>query len=499
MDRMSRRRLLGTLGAVMVGAPLLAACGGGSAAGPAATAAARAQALANSASSAVASNQTSATASTAAASTATTASSTTAAASSTGSAASSTVVAVSAAPGAAQTPLSVAVWADSVRSWPKLYAQKWAAQHPEVKLTIVEIPYGDIEQKTLVEIAANSLQDVVFTQCKSLPKLAYDGAYLALDPMVSQKGSPVTLSNYFPASITNSTLDGKLYGLPYELNTGNEDVIFYNADLLEKAGAATPTDTWTFDEFLQTAQKTNDPQHHVWGTNLFMQTYYDFDTYVRTNGGELLVDQGKTFQLATNPICKQTAQWMYDLAAKYKVAPTREAAQNLSFPAGQVALSAGGVQSFAGLKASIADKFKWDVVLAPVASDGRRGYELFSTIWSIYSKTKQPELAWNLLAYENSADTQTWSMVNQGQPPTLISVWEGKEAAAISPIYRRVAEWLKDPKDGGPFPEPYNFKFAELQDKWQNVSYSLWYGQEPFESGLQQVQQACQAICSAPR
>jgi multiple sugar transport system substrate-binding protein len=395
--------------------------------------------------------------------------------------------------------LSIACWADSVRTWQSIYAKKWAAEHPDVNLSIVLIPYANIEQKTLVEVAANDQQDVMFTQCKSLPKLAYNGAYLALDPYVNQTGSPITLSNYFPASIQNCTVNGKLYGLPYELNTGNEDVVFYNQDILEKVGATIPTDTWSFDEYIQTAQKANNPSQHIWGTDLFPQTYYDFDCYVRTYAGSLLGNQGKTFQLATDPTCLKVAQWFYDLRTKYQITPTRQASQNLSFPAGQVALSFGGIQSFAGLKPSIAGKFKWDVVLAPVAPDGRRGYEMFSSIWSISGKTKQPELAFNLLAYENSADVQTWSMANQGQPPTLVSVWEGKEAAAVSSIYMRIAQWLKDPKDQGPFPEPYNFQFAELEDKWENSGYSLWYGQTSFQSGLQTLQAACADVVNQPR
>ena len=51
----------------------------------------------------------------------------------------------------------------------------------------------------------------------------------------------------------------------------------------------------------------------------------------------------------------------------------------------------------------------------------------------------------------------------------------------------------------GPFPHPYNLRFQELQDKWQNTTLPLWYGEVPFEQGIKHVQQECQTIMDQPR
>ncbi len=485
MHQVSRRTLLQALGATLLAAPLMQACGGAASTGPAATAAAQARALATSAQSAASSGQPAAT----------TASQ---AAASTSQAASSTVSQASRVPGQAQVPLSIAVWVNGTRTWQGTYAQKWADQNPNVNLSIVKIPYADIEQKTLVELTANSLQDVVFTQCKSLPKLAANGAYLSLDSFVQQKGDP-GVGDFFPAAIANATLDGKLWGIPFEINTGNTDIIFYNKDLLDKYGASTPSDTWTYDQYVPIAKKATDAKNRVWGSDLFPGTYYDFDCYARSNGGEVLSSDGKSFQLASNKACLDAAQWLYDLRKLDQVAPSRADSQGLAFPAGQVALHSDGIQSLIGLKSSIGSKFKWDVVLGPTAPSGMRGYELFSSMWAIYSKTKHADLAYQLITYLNSPSTQAATLVDQGQPPSRVSVWTSQEAASISPIWARIAQWLKDPKDQGPFPMPYNFKYAELEAKWENVGYALWYGEDAFDTGLQQLQQACQSIVQLPR
>ena len=47
-------------------------------------------------------------------------------------------------------------------------------------------------------------------------------------------------------------LDGKYYGLPYRQDVW---VLFYNKDMFNKAGVSVPTDKWTWDDFVKTAQE----------------------------------------------------------------------------------------------------------------------------------------------------------------------------------------------------------------------------------------------------
>lgn len=477
MSQVSRRALLQGMGAILLAVPLLEACGAASGS-QAAAVAAQAKSEASSVQAAV--------------------SASTASSTSTSAQVTATAPASSGA-SKAQTPLSIAVWANSTRNWQKQYAQKWAAQNPDVKLTIVEIPYSGMAQKTLTELATNTVQDVIFSTNKWLPNAATQGAFLPLDSYVQVKGKGTALKDYFPAVIADCTVNGKLYALPFELNTGNTNIVFYNQDILEKAGAAIPTDSWTLNEFVATATKATDASKRVWGTDLFPGSYYDFDCWARTYGGELLSTDGKSFQLTSNTACVDAAQWIYNLRALSHAAPSRQQSQGIAFPAGQIALSCEGIYAYIGLKQSIGTKFKWGVALAPTSPSGQRGYEIFASVWAIYNKTKQPEHAFELIDYLNSASTQTATLVSQGQPPTRISVWESKEAASISPIWGRVAKWLTDPKDQGPFPMPYNYRYSELEDKWTNIGPSLWYGQTAFQSGLQQLQQACQSVLQLTR
>ena len=66
-----------------------------------------------------------------------------------------------------------------------------------------------------------------------------------------------------------------------------------------------------------------------------------------------------------------------------------------------------------------------------------------------------------------------------------------------NPSFPRVFKWISEVE--GPFPIPYNLRYSELQDKWNNTSLPLFYGEVPFEEGMKRVQDECQKIMDLPR
>ena len=503
MTSTSPRPFLVSLGAAAPSAPTLPVCGfTGAATGPAATAAAQAAAqkaaaqAAVTTSSAAASSTTAATAAagaqTSAASSVAAAASGTATASSGAAATSQTVAIANTPPKAGQTPLSIAVWTIAGRSWQQIYAQKYAQQHPEIDLRIDTVVYADMSQKQLTEGASGTLQDLVYSGIKWFPFSAYKGLFRSLDDLVAQKDPG--MSDFFSDAVKGATFQGKLYGLPFEVNPGNLNAIVYNQDILDKKGVTPPTDDWTLDDFAQMAVKLNDPAAKVYGTDMLVGSYYDMDTFARSLGGEVLSSDGKNFTLNTDPNAVKAAQWATDLYVKYKVIPPQAQTASIAFPAGQVALHADGVQGVIADAQAIGTKFKWGVVLGPTGPNGLRGRDGFVTMYNMSARTKSVPQAYDLLMYMTSKEQALWSMPNQGQPSARQSVWTSDPVLKVNPIFGRAAKWMADPKDQGPFPMPANLRFQELQDKFANLSLGMFYGQTPFATAMNQIQQACQAI-----
>jgi len=482
----TRRRLLGGL-ALTAAAAALAACGGSA---PAPTEAPKAAAPAPT---------------TAPASSGASAAPTTAPAAPGGAAAAPTQAAgaapqaaAPAASGGAKTPLAIAVWEFPDRRWQEAAAKDWQKQHPEVDLKIDTMVYNDYAVKQLALLATGTLQDVFFSGVKWYPATVSKGGMLALDDLIKSKDPGA--SDFVPASYAGCKFEGKVYGLPFEANPGNYNVIMFNKDMLDAKGVKYPTDDWTFEQFAELAQKLTDKSKKIWGTDAaYFMNYYDLDTISRSYGGELLSEDGKKFQLTTDDASKKAAQWHYDLLNKLEASPKRADRDGLNFPSGRVALGSVGIQSVKGLSKTIGDKFKWDAVLGPTGTGGLRGSDGFVTIYSIYAKTKAADKAYDLLLYETSKDVATRAMVEEGQPPARASVWASDEAAKIHPIWGRAIKWMTDPKTKGPFPHPANLRFSELQDKWVNVGYPLFYGEVSFDEGMKNAQAACQAICDLPR
>ncbi|HVC33708.1 MAG TPA: extracellular solute-binding protein [Chloroflexota bacterium] len=405
-----------------------------------------------------------------------------------------------AAPSGGKISVRIAVRTEPNNEWQTHWAKDWASKHPNVDVKIEQLAYAEMAQKQLAELATGTMQDVVYSGIKWFPYSAAKGVFMSLDDLV--KSNDPGMDDFIPAAISGCKFDGKLFALPSELQTGNHTHIVYNKDMLAAKGVTAPTDDWSVDDFVKFATALTDKSKKIYGTDYFPGTYYDFAALARTWGGDVLSDDAKKFTIATDPKAVQAAQWAVDLRSKYQVTPTHTEASNVGqmFPAGQVAASTVGVYAFLSLGKTVGDKFKWDGVLFPKGTTGLRGFEGFVVMWSVYSKSKQPETAFELVALETSKDVGVWSVLNDGyQPSARKSVWADPQVKAINTIFQRTLDWMTDGTDKGPFPTPYNLRFSELEDKYENTSFPLWYGETAFQDGLNKVQQACEAIMEEAR
>lgn len=479
----ARREFLGSFGLAVVAVPMLAACGGGGggASAPAATAAAAAaaaQLAAKASATQVAGAPAAAPTGAASATQVTTGVPTAQPAPATG----------------AKAAVSIATYAGPANDWQRYWAKQWATQHSDVTLAITEVPYPDAPKKQLAELATGTMQDVAFSGIKWFPYSVFKGVFRPIDSYIKQ--TDPGLDDFFSAALAGAAFEGKQYGLPYLMHPGNAALVVYNLDILTKKGVKEPTDDWNVQDYLALMQATAEPK--VPGTTYFPNTYYDFCSLARTWGGDDLSQDGKKFTFATDPKSVEAARWATDLRTKYKVAPTRTDAQAIQFAAGQAATTTTGTYAVLGLGKTIANKFQYGSVLFPKGPTGIRGYQGFVENFAIYSKSKQPELAYSLIMAETSKEAGIWSVINNAyQPSGRKSVWAAPEIDKISSIFKRALDWMGSVN--GPFPLPSNLRFQELEDKWENVSQPLFYGEVAFDQGLAKVQDECQAIMDLPR
>lgn len=165
--------------------------------------------------------------------------------------------------------------------------------------------------------AAGTAADLYYAHTSNLRHQSYaiKGVAKQLDAFAS-KDKNFKLSDWTPrAQDVMKIVDGKLYGLPIR---GQVSWLFlyWNRDMLRKAGVPEPTPNWTMDEFITHAKKLQQPGNADFypvaygGINGFERIAAE----VRRFGGEFFevaAGAGKKCTLDSAP-CQQAIKWFYD-------------------------------------------------------------------------------------------------------------------------------------------------------------------------------------------
>ena len=122
---------------------------------------------------------------------------------------------------------------------------RFEAGHPGIRVKWTDVPWAEMERKTLASVAAGTAPDVVNLNPQFAARLAEFGALA--DPAAYLDAAAIAA--YLPAAWKANSLDGKVFALPWYLNT---NITLFNRDLLLRADATVPAD---LDQLVATARK----------------------------------------------------------------------------------------------------------------------------------------------------------------------------------------------------------------------------------------------------
>ncbi len=120
--------------------------------------------------------------------------------------------------------------------------QEFNDSQSSIKVEAKYVPFADFKKQLSIGASANELPDIVIQDNPDTAAYAQMGIFADLT-------GKFDVSNYYPGPVNSCTLDGKLYGVPFG---SNDLLLYYNKDMLEKAGCEVPT---TWDELLDAAKK----------------------------------------------------------------------------------------------------------------------------------------------------------------------------------------------------------------------------------------------------
>ncbi|MBY3064171.1 extracellular solute-binding protein [Rhizobium laguerreae] len=167
----------------------------------------------------------------------------------------------------------------------------FAKANPDIKVNLEFVPYEGLHDKTVLAQGSGGGYDVVLFDVIWPAEYATNKVLVDVSSRVTDEMKKGVL----PGAWTTVQYDGKYYGMPWILDT---KYLYYNKEILEKAGIKAPPKTW--DELAEQAKTIKDKgllaTPIAWSWSQAEAAICDYTTLVSAYGGDFLKDGKPAFQ-----------------------------------------------------------------------------------------------------------------------------------------------------------------------------------------------------------
>ena len=301
-------------------------------------------------------------------------------------------------------------------------------KHPGLKVQVVNIPYGDYQNKIITEMAGGTAPDIISVEVNNFVEMEMRGVFEDLTPYAQRDG--LDLKAYYPGVLKRFNPGGVLYAIPSD--TAPSGLMYYNKKIFDEVGLPYPTSSWTWPEpFLSICQKLTkrDAAGKIvrWG---YADPYgTGFDGFLLSNGGYYTDSEDHPTRLALDsPEALEALKFRRDMIHVHHVSPSPPELLTYSFGGGaedmfmngQVAMMASGIWHTPHLLQK--KDLEFDVVEFPMGPKGTRGCGTGGSGYSICKTSKNKELAWTVLKEITGKDIVTRMAMTGMFQPALMEV-----------------------------------------------------------------------------
>jgi multiple sugar transport system substrate-binding protein len=311
------------------------------------------------------------------------------------------------------------------------FFKKYSKEHPNVSIKRESPVSPNYSSLVLSQIASGAQPDLLMVDNPDLDRLASAGVLVPLNQLGKIDTSGINANN-----IQETTYNGKLYALPLYTNT---IAIFYNKDLLRKAGITKLPTTW--DEFRADAKKT--ATKNTYGFVFSGQTgpgesTWQFEPWLWSNGGDLTTINSPQSVQALNywaSLVKSGAS-PKDVVNWSQTQPIQE------FEAGKAAFCENGLWNIPSMKSQF-KKLHWGVMQIPTRVTGQPVVPpLGGEVWTIPKTTPERErAAFNVLKEMAQPSNVLPLAKGLSDVPTRTSLWN--QSTWSGPEYKAFFQELK--------------------------------------------------------
>ena len=321
-------------------------------------------------------------------------------------------------------------------------------QHPAITVEPEAIT-GDYWTAVNTQLAAGTVQEVVLFEGNFFHSFKDQGAFTPIDAAL--KKYRVNMADYsvVPGIYQDK---GKQYGMPFQLVASGW---FVNLDLFQGRGLKPPSETWTWDDVLATAQALTQPDKQQYGIWVRSDAQFCwgpllFSAGARWHNAEktktLLADQGGL----------DAFQWVVDLIHRHRVSPAPGQVNEVrgSFPnpfvAGKVGMFPTGLQGIGNTVRQVGDRFRWALLPTPRHPKTKKATHVWNdqphVLTSAATKKGVVEEATQLIVFLAGDAVQGRVAVDRGSIPVLKKLQTATDYLKPPPDnMRQVAANLADP------------------------------------------------------
>jgi len=345
--------------------------------------------------------------------------------------------------------------------------QLFQAQHPDLSVFYTPDPEDLIDQMPL-DMQAGNAPDVFQGCCGFFPAWAQMGYVLDLRKYVETDLDKSIVADWDPAQYRAMfDASGRQFGVPKYQGTL---VLYYNKDLFDKYKVPYPDDSWDQDDYLAAMKKLTrdtdgDGRTDIWGSMIDIG-WDRLQVHINSWGGHIVDPADPTKCDIDDPRALAALEWVRARMWDDKVMATFTDVNNVgtaaAFSAGQLAMVEDGSWALKG----ILENAPFRIGVAPIPA-GPTGRVTLSTTdgFGIYSRTRHPQEAWELVKFLVSREyALAMAEANLLQPArlSLVADWE----RLVKQQYPKKAQGM----DLGVFAAPHRDGYSVVQETFpQNM------------------------------
>ena len=382
------------------------------------------------------------------------------------------------------------------------YTQKmldaYTASHPNVTFEAMPSGWDGYFDKLATQAASGSMPDIVQMDYLYITTYAKNNSLADLQQFVDD--GTIDTSKIDQNLLNTGNINGKLNGM---VLSSSYLSVGYNPEVLADAGVTEPDSSWTWDDFIQTAEtvKEKTGKYGMAGgpvddTNLF-------NYWVRQHGESLFSEDKKAIGYADDKLCSDFIQMWADLAKGAAPNPDEYAAIQTLGEEGRPVVTGEGAMltewnNYATKVSGTNDKLKMVTPPMVAGSDAKGLWMKPGMFFSIAETSKvKKEAAEFIDWFVNSEEANDIMMAERGTPVSSeirdYMVASGKLSDQQATMFKGVEDALAL---CGETPDPDPVGMSEVNESFKNAAYSAFYGQMTPEEAAAKFRKDADAILS---